>query len=707
VEQIAMKDDSGAPRWQNTLRERLTKHDPTSTVSGTSGPTLEQVLEPATQPPRLTNDRLLLIIGATIALLAIGLGVLAARWGRGWVVGELPLFVPAISSFTALAAASVSFSTMGRYRVLGDPTAFWVGLAFGVMSILYAVYVLTWPDLGPGEGTVLRTLPNTSVWVFDLAMALTGALLFPASLASWPTPATRSVARLLAIVCLGIAALVGILVVVFELSLPPLVIGSHFTPASHALTGALVALYGGGAALSTRRYRRSGDALLGHVALFQAAAAFAVFAFILSDKRYDPWWYSSRLIVAGVVVTVLFGTLGGYVGLYRLERERARTLDRQRALLYAVIEQMPAGVVIAEAPSGRVLVVNARMAQLFRRPDLPANALEDHPSRQGFHPDGRPYPADEWPLSRTIRYGEVVRGEEITILRGDGTYGVVSVNGAPVRDRDGRIIAGVIIDLDITERQAAEEALRERERQLRELNDELEDRVVERTQQLRALAADLTMAEERKRRRLAQVLHDDLQQVLAAATFHLERLRLQADATNDGHDLDEPLSLLRQAILTSRTLTSELSPTILYEMGLLPALHWLGRQMEEQYGIQVTVHGEERTPALPIPEDIEVFLFQAARELLFNVVKHAETDGATLDLTYPTPESIAMTVTDTGRGFVPTPLTGHGQAPMGYGLFGVSERLQLIGGRMRIDSAPGRGTKVSLVVPLPHTDAQA
>lgn len=691
-----MGGKEGTRRGRTPPPERLTCLQNECAAPRAEGLGLERVLQDPAPPARVLQDPLLLVIVGTAVLLAVGLGLLAALWGRGSIIRELPLFVPTIAGFTALAAACVAFLAFGRYQVLREPSAYWAGLAFGAMSILYVAYVLTWPDVGLDGRYALATLPNTSAWIYNLALATTGLLLVAASAASWPRSSGRAAPWVVAVAGFVLVAAGAALSVVYETSLPQIVAGEHYTPATRGLAAAFYVLYGGGALVSVVRYRSTADKLMGHIALFQVAVAFAVLAFGSSFQRYDPWWYFSRLVVAGALAAVLFGLLGQYVGLYRRERERTWALDQQRALLHAVIDQMPAGVVIAEAPSGRALVVNHRMAQLFRRADLPANALEQHPSRQGYRPDGRLYGPDEWPLGRTIRYGEVVHDEEITIVRGDGTRGVISVNGAPVRDASGRIVAGVIVDLDITERKAAEEALRQ-------LNEALEERVAERTRQLRALAAQLTMAEEQERRRLARVLHDDLQQVLAAATYHLESLRLQAQPGSSCAGLEEPLAMLREAILTSRTLTAQLSPTILYEMGLEPALHWLGRQMGERHGLTVTVKAEERADAPRFPEDVEVFLYQAARELLYNVAKHAATSEATLCLTCPTPNVVEMTVTDNGRGFDAAGPAPQGQRG-GFGLFGISERLQHIGGHMRVDSAPGRGVRVVISVPLPTAD---
>ena len=135
-------------------------------------------------------------------------------------------------------------------------------------------------------------------------------------------------------------------------------------------------------------------------------------------------------------------------------------LDREHALLEAVVRHMPAGVIVAEAPSGRVLMGNEQVDRILRRPFVPAASVEQYREYEGFHPDGRPYEPHEWPLARSAAGGEVVLDEEIAFRRGDGTPGVMCVNSTPVRDAEGRIAAAVAVLLDITARREAEERVR-------------------------------------------------------------------------------------------------------------------------------------------------------------------------------------------------------------------------------------------------------
>ena len=168
--------------------------------------------------------------------------------------------------------------------------------------------------------------------------------------------------------------------------------------------------------------------------------------------------------------------------------------------------------------------------------------------------------------------------------------------------------------------------LRQTAEKLRQVNETLEQRVAERTAQLRALAARLAQAEEQERRRMAQTLHDGLQQTLVAAALQLNvALR---HAAKEGHPwIDEALRLLDEAIGTSRSLTAELSPAILHDDGLVPALSWLARRVRERYGLEVALEVSEDAAARRIPADVAMVLFQGASELLFNVYKHAGRPG--------------------------------------------------------------------------------
>jgi signal transduction histidine kinase len=247
---------------------------------------------------------------------------------------------------------------------------------------------------------------------------------------------------------------------------------------------------------------------------------------------------------------------------------------------------------------------------------------------------------------------------------------------------------------------------------LQELASLLESRVRERTSelevraaQLRALAAELTKTEERERRRLAQVLHDHLQQLLVGAKFKVAALkgRVADDSVNAA--LNQLSDLTDQCIAASRSLTAELAPPALYAQDLLGALRWLARWMDEKHGLAVTAHADDHGEEVDL--DHRAFLFNAVRELLFNVAKHAETRQATVTVSRRDERVIAVTVEDHGCGFAAPKAGTSDKLVGGLGLFSVRERLSALGGRLEIDSAPGKGARVTVIMPLPRGEAAA
>ena len=155
------------------------------------------------------------------------------------------------------------------------------------------------------------------------------------------------------------------------------------------------------------------------------------------------------------------------------EAQAARAeAEAVRARLAAIVEQMPAGIVIAEAPSGRIVLGNAQVERMLRYPVRYSDDITRYSADWvGFHPDGRPVLPDAWPLARAITRGETVTGEEYRLRRGDGTDGWIRLDAAPIRDGAGEIVAGVVILTDLTIRKETEDALRESEARLRHALD--------------------------------------------------------------------------------------------------------------------------------------------------------------------------------------------------------------------------------------------
>jgi PAS domain S-box-containing protein len=264
-----------------------------------------------------------------------------------------------------------------------------------------------------------------------------------------------------------------------------------------------------------------------------------------------------------------------------------------------------------------------------------------------------------------------------------------------LRDASGRIVRSVGMVHDITERKHSDE-------ELRRSRAELESRVEERTREvgalansLRALATELTQAEQRERLRLAQTLHDHLQQLLVAAQMQLSLIP-RADAKSIQMTVCSVDAIIRDALAASRSLTVELCPPVLHQSGLVAALSWLATNMEEKQ--QFRVHLRATNDAEPASPEVRAFLFDAVRELLLNSVKHSSVREASLAMLRTPDDRCTIVLEDEGCGFDPAALRPGTSG--GFGLFSIQQRLLHLGGTLEIESAPGRGTKAFLSIPV-------
>lgn len=285
--------------------------------------------------------------------------------------------------------------------------------------------------------------------------------------------------------------------------------------------------------------------------------------------------------------------------------------------------------------------------------------------------------------------------KELRIVSKDGVVRYVHLEASAVNDLDGNFIHWRLALIDISERKKYENTLKK-------AHDEMEDLVRQRTAeletrafQLARLTGELTLAEHRERKRLSELLHDDIQQLLTGARLHLENLAGKRDLENHP-SYRSAHNLLTESIQTSRSLSSELSPPVLFQQGLAEALRWLARWMGEVYTLDVYLNIEENLPILQ--EELRILLFQSVRELLFNVVKHAETDSARVDLQHQQGYVLIM-VSDAGAGFEQAALQ-HGRVQEKFGLLAIRERVELLGGRLKVESTPGSGSSIKLTAPF-------
>jgi len=223
-----------------------------------------------------------------------------------------------------------------------------------------------------------------------------------------------------------------------------------------------------------------------------------------------------------------------------------------------------------------------------------------------------------------------------------------------------------------------------------------EEQLFQSRKQLREMTVQIVLAEEQERKRLAVGLHDFVLQSLSATSVKarvLEDMLSSGEAADLLHSIREELNTAAQAL---RTLTFELSPPILYELGLGAALEWLGEQLHRQ-GIDFEFAAQEEPPGMH--ESVKTLLFQCARELIANVRKHAEASHVTLSQTV-NGKSIIVTVEDDGKGFDSLDVAAMSRNNSSFGLLSVRERLRQVGGTLDLASEPGAGATATMSVPL-------
>jgi PAS domain S-box-containing protein len=355
------------------------------------------------------------------------------------------------------------------------------------------------------------------------------------------------------------------------------------------------------------------------------------------------------------------------------EYRRARqALSESEVRLRTIFEGAPIGIGLRDL-AGRFVETNPALTRMlgYSREDLQSMSLgmithsEDEPRRHAFFQDLVAGQQDFYSLA-------------IRLFRRDGSLRWVQMHVSLIHGADGAPLYSLTMFQDITREKRSEAELASYQ------------------ENLRSLASELSLTEERERRRLAEFLHDEVSQTLALAKIKLGGLQQELAPSPLVDQVSEVRAFLEQAIRSTRDLTFELSLPILYEMGLEEAVEWLAEQFQSQYGLAVAVSREELPK--PLAEGARVLLFRLIRELLTNVVKHAQARQAQIALQRED-DQLRIRLTDNGIGFDPDQKSvADGIA--GFGLFSVRERLSHLGGRLEVHSAPGQGTRITITVPL-------
>jgi PAS domain S-box-containing protein len=354
-------------------------------------------------------------------------------------------------------------------------------------------------------------------------------------------------------------------------------------------------------------------------------------------------------------------------------RGRVQEMLRKAAERYKnLFDNSPIGI-YRTGPDGRILMANPSLFRMMGYSS--SNTLASLEAQKGLY---EPTYLRKRFLNRLRRDGRV-QGFEAVWRRPDRSNIFVRENARVTRAQDGTVLYFEGTVEDISARKKAEEDIHSYQ------------------QQLRSLAAELSLTEERERRRIATILHDHIGQILAMSKIKLGSLIQSSPSSADVGSVREIREYVEQAIDYTRSLTVELSPPVLYAFGLEAALEWLSEQIAEQFGIDCRFENDSEPK--PVSEEMKVFTFTAVRELLANVVKHAKASRAKVTVRRVN-RSLVIHVADDGVGFNPSKLRTHLYDNQGFGLFSIRERIRHLGGQMEVKSIKGRGTRVILEEPL-------
>jgi len=309
---------------------------------------------------------------------------------------------------------------------------------------------------------------------------------------------------------------------------------------------------------------------------------------------------------------------------------------------------------------------------------------EIHPSFENFnecvHPEDKELLIQK---SSDTFAGKADLDHQYRIIRKDGEIRFIHTQANILNGQDGTPLRIYGFSQDITERKKAEE------------------KILENQAQLKSLASQLSVTEERERRRIATELHDQIGQSLVFSKLKLDELHQTATSSELTKALDEICNNIDQVIQYTRTLTFDLSSPILNEIGLEAAVaEWLDVQIHEKYGIKTEFvdDGQQK----PMDDDIRALLFRNVLELLVNVIKHADAQNVKVSISRVN-EYVHIDVEDDGKGFDSVKAISTGIEDTKFGLFSIRQRLEQLGGQFEIDSEERRGSKIMMAAPLKLT----
>jgi PAS domain S-box-containing protein len=284
------------------------------------------------------------------------------------------------------------------------------------------------------------------------------------------------------------------------------------------------------------------------------------------------------------------------------------------------------------------------------------------------------------PLKKLFEKNEGSPVIEKTKVSKNGTIRYFSIQCYPIPNYNEKKLKSVISIRDITERKNMEKK-----------------NIQNYKRKMKNLSHKLTLAEERERKRIATDLHADIGQTLAFLKIKIGELKEKNTSSNIQKSLEEFYNLVQNAITSARSLMSQISPTILYELGFVPAVDWLAESILKENDIEYEFSDDGKEK--PLTDDLRILLFQAVRELLTNIRKHAKAKKVKISIKR-NKENIQIEIEDNGIGFDISALDSYCEKDVGFGLLNIRSRIDVVGGSFEIESQKKRGTKIILKAPI-------
>lgn len=361
-----------------------------------------------------------------------------------------------------------------------------------------------------------------------------------------------------------------------------------------------------------------------------------------------------------------------------LEAALSEVVNEKNRLL-AVMEALPVGLAILDE-KGRHVQSNRAYEDLWGKPRPMPNSIHDYSDYQAWWLDsGQPVQPEEWASARVVQKGETVIGQLLEIQRFDGTHAIVVNSGAPVRDAQGRITGSAVAIMDITEQKRMEIKQQEHLLQM-----ELQRRLME--------------YREQERQQIARDLHDRPVQDLCALLFNIQSTK---DGITDPAVLDaiDQLTLgLKDTIQNLRETINEIRMPSLFHFGLAKVLQYQLEKFGEKYP-QIKLRTSLMDDGGRLSEQMRLNLFRIFQEALNNTTRHASPTQISVQLAC-TDHQLVLEIQDNGKGFsISGNLLDYSDAGH-YGLVGMKERAEAIGGRLEIQSEPEKGTTLRVILPI-------